>query len=188
MEWSSVSKPCEDVSPESGSALKRLVIQSNDRNFFIFFIKLLCARANVNEALRGLWLQKELLRRLISKAAQGYISEILRVSGQETNIKDIQGPALALVLAKVRPGFVQESFESSKAMAGAVSKGRALQTKGSRPDQIPFVHVIAIQSQSLLNTKDSKREGDRWFIELNLRSYGQDRFMILRPEDGRTKW
>ena len=63
MEWSSVSKPCEDVSPESGSALKRLVIQSNDRNFFIFFIKLLCARANVNEALRGLWLQKELLRR-----------------------------------------------------------------------------------------------------------------------------
>jgi cytoskeleton-associated protein 5 len=62
----------------------------------------------------------------VRKAAEGCISEILRVSGQEMiekNLKDIQGPALALVLEKVRPGFVQEPFESSKAMAGPVSKG-----------------------------------------------------------------
>jgi cytoskeleton-associated protein 5 len=46
----------------------------------------------------------------VRKAAEGCISEILRVSGQEMiekNLKDIQGPALALVLEKVRPGFVQ---------------------------------------------------------------------------------
>ncbi|CAF2152815.1 BnaA01g23140D [Brassica napus] len=117
MEWSSVSKPCEDV------------------------IKLLCARANGTVAPKrvvktsaststsaGGTKRTRYVKRLISKAAQGYISEILRVSGQETNIKDIQGPALALVVAKVRPGFVQESFESSKAMAGAVSKGMAEQS------------------------------------------------------------
>ncbi|KAF2613516.1 hypothetical protein F2Q70_00008383 [Brassica cretica] len=116
----------------------------------------------------------------VRKAAEGCISEILRVSGQETiekNIKDIQGPALALVLEKVRPGYVQEPFESSKAMAGSLSKGvskvskstsngiskqgnrsRALPTKGSRPDQITSAHDIAIQSQSLLNTKDSNKD------------------------------
>ncbi|KAF3515187.1 hypothetical protein F2Q69_00001700 [Brassica cretica] len=116
----------------------------------------------------------------VRKAAEGCISEILRVSGQETiekNIKDIQGPALALVLEKVRPGYVQEPFESAKAMAGSLSKGvskvskstsngtlkqgnrsRALPTKGSRPDQITSAHDIAIQSQSLLNTKDSNKD------------------------------
>ncbi|KAL0674003.1 hypothetical protein Bca4012_001984 [Brassica carinata] len=116
----------------------------------------------------------------VRKAAEGCISEILRVSGQETiekNIKDIQGPALALVLEKVRPGYVQEPFESAKGMAGSLSRGvskvskstsngtlkqgnrsRALPTKGSRPDQITSAHDIAIQSQSLLNTKDSNKD------------------------------
>ncbi|WZY72651.1 hypothetical protein YC2023_004891 [Brassica napus] len=148
MEWSSVSKPCEDVSPESGSALKRLGTVAPKR--------VVKTSASTSTSAGGTK-RTRYVKRLISKAAQGYISEILRVSGQETNIKDIQGPALALVVAKVRPGFVQESFESSKAMAGAVSK-------------------------------DLQTGRGWWFIELNLRSYGQDRFMILRPEDGRTKW
>ncbi|XP_018439477.1 protein MOR1 isoform X1 [Raphanus sativus] len=134
----------------------------------------------------------------VRKAAEGCISEIVRVSGQETlekNIKNIQGPALALVLEKVRPGFVQEPFESSKATAGPVSKGvskvskstsngtlkqgnrsRALPTKGSRPDQITSVHDIAIQSQSLLNTKDSNKEDRERLVVRRIK------FEELRPE------
>uniref|UniRef100_A0A1J3JK11 Protein MOR1 n=1 Tax=Noccaea caerulescens TaxID=107243 RepID=A0A1J3JK11_NOCCA len=134
----------------------------------------------------------------VRKAAEGCISEILRVSGQETiekNLKDIQGPALAIVLEKVRPGFVQEPFESSKAMAGPVSKGvskvsksasngtlkqgnrsRALPTKGSRPDQITSVHDITIQSQSLLNTKDSNKEDRERVVVRRIK------FEELRPE------
>ncbi|KAL0770544.1 hypothetical protein Bca101_035695 [Brassica carinata] len=134
----------------------------------------------------------------VRKAAEGCISEIVRVSGQETlekNIKNIQGPALALVLEKVRPGFVQEQFESSKATAVPVSKGvskvskstsngplkqgnrsRALPTKGSRPDQITSVHDIAIQSQSLLNTKDSNKEDRERLVVRRIK------FEELRPE------
>ncbi|CAA7020371.1 unnamed protein product [Microthlaspi erraticum] len=134
----------------------------------------------------------------VRKAAEGCISEILRVSGQETiekNLKDIQGPALAIVLEKVRPGFVQEPFESSKAMAGPASKGvskvsksvsngtlkqgnrsRALPTKGSRPDQITSVHDITIQSQSLLNTKDSNKEDRERVVVRRIK------FEELRPE------
>ncbi|KAF3582062.1 hypothetical protein DY000_02029390 [Brassica cretica] len=134
----------------------------------------------------------------VRKAAEGCISEIVRVSGQETlekNIKNIQGPALALVLEKVRPGFIQEQFESSKATAGPVSKGvskvskstsngtlkqgnrsRALPTKGSRPDQITSVHDIAIQSQSLLNTKDSNKEDRERLVVRRIK------FEELRPE------
>ncbi|KFK36460.1 hypothetical protein AALP_AA4G127500 [Arabis alpina] len=133
----------------------------------------------------------------VRKAAEGCISEILRVSGQETiekNLKDIQGPALALVLEKVRPGFVQEPFESSKSMAGPMSKGvskvskstsngtlkqgnrRALPAKGSRPDQITSVHDIAIQSQSLLNTKDSNKDERERVVVRRIK------FEELRPE------
>lgn len=132
----------------------------------------------------------------VRKAAEGCISEILRVSGQEMiekNLKDIQGPALAHVLEKVRPGFVQEPFESSKAMAGPVSKGvtkiskstsngtlkqgnrsRAVPTKGS--SQITSVHDIAIQSQALLNTKDSNKEDRERVVVRRIK------FEELRPE------
>ncbi|EOA29247.1 hypothetical protein CARUB_v10025521mg [Capsella rubella] len=132
----------------------------------------------------------------VRKAAEGCISEILRVSGQETiekNLKDIQGPALALVLEKVRPGFVQEPFEPSKAMAGPVSKGvskiskstsngtlkqgnrsRAVPTKGS--SHITSVHDIAIQSQALLNTKDSNKEDRERVVVRRIK------FEELRPE------
>ncbi|CAH2059231.1 unnamed protein product [Thlaspi arvense] len=133
----------------------------------------------------------------VRKAAEGCISEILRVSGQEMiekNLKDIQGPALAIVLEKVRPGFVQEPFESSKATAGPVSKvvskvskstngslkqgnrSRALPTKGSRPDQITSVHDIAIQSQALLNTKDSNKDDRERVVVRRIK------FEELRPE------
>jgi cytoskeleton-associated protein 5 len=64
----------------------------------------------------------------VRKAAETCINEILRVSGHEVIekiVKDIQGPALALVLEKIKPyGAFQESFESTRAASVSVaSKG-----------------------------------------------------------------
>ncbi|XP_010518980.1 PREDICTED: protein MOR1 [Tarenaya hassleriana] len=137
----------------------------------------------------------------VRKAAEGCVGEILRVSGQDTiekNLKDIQGPALAVILEKVRPGFVQESSESSKTLAGPVSKSvskvakstsngtvkhgnrsissRTLPTKGSRTDQITSVHDIAIQSQALLNIKDSNKDERERIVVRRVK------FEELRPE------
>ncbi|KAK9267215.1 hypothetical protein L1049_009635 [Liquidambar formosana] len=121
----------------------------------------------------------------VRKAAEACITEILRVCGQETvtkNLKDLHGPALTLVLERLKPhGAFQESFESVKATSmGLTSKSsskvgksaangvpkhgnraissRAISTKGSRPDSIMSVHDIAVQSQALLNVKDSNKE------------------------------
>ncbi|XVE91320.1 hypothetical protein DITRI_Ditri20bG0144200 [Diplodiscus trichospermus] len=121
----------------------------------------------------------------VRKAAEGCIGEILRVSGQEIiekNIKDIQGPALALILERVKPySSFQESIESSKGVsigvapktntkvAKSTSNGvpkhgnravvsRAIPTKGLRPETILSVQDIAVQSQALLNVKDSNKE------------------------------
>ncbi|XP_022721245.1 protein MOR1-like isoform X3 [Durio zibethinus] len=118
----------------------------------------------------------------VRKAAEGCIGEILRVSGQEIidkNLKDIRGPALALILERVKPyGSFQESIESSKGVSiGLASKTnaknaksnangvtkhgnrtRAIPTKGLRLETMLSVQDIAAQSQSLLNVKDSNKE------------------------------
>ncbi|OMO86342.1 CLIP-associated protein [Corchorus capsularis] len=121
----------------------------------------------------------------VRKAAEGCIGEILRVCGQEIiekNLKDIQGPALALILERIKPsGFFQESFESSKGVStGLASKtnakvakstsngvmkhgnravaSRAIPAKGLRPETMLSVQDMAVQSQALLNVKDSNKE------------------------------
>ncbi|KAK6267582.1 hypothetical protein QUC31_011742 [Theobroma cacao] len=121
----------------------------------------------------------------VRKAAEGCIGEILRVSGQEIiekNLKDIQGPALALILERIKPyGSFQESLESSKGVStGLASKtnakvvkstsngvtkhgnravtSRAIPTKALRPETMLSVQDIAVQSQALLNVKDSNKE------------------------------
>ncbi|KAJ7015090.1 protein MOR1-like [Populus alba x Populus x berolinensis] len=121
----------------------------------------------------------------VRKAAEACISEILRVCGQEMiekNLKDIQGPALALVLERVRPaGGFQESFESTKtismgpssktsvkvgkAASNGISKhanrsisGRVIPMKGSKPEPTMSFQDRAVQSQALLNVKDSNKE------------------------------
>ncbi|XWS20791.1 hypothetical protein CRYUN_Cryun31cG0132900 [Craigia yunnanensis] len=121
----------------------------------------------------------------VRKAAEGCICEILRVSGQEIidkNLKDIQGPALALILERLKPyGSFQESIESSKGVSiGLASKtntkvakstsngvtkhgnrnvtSRAIPTKGLRSENVLSVQDIAVQSQALLNVKDSNKE------------------------------
>ncbi|CAL0321285.1 unnamed protein product [Lupinus luteus] len=120
----------------------------------------------------------------VRKAAEACINEILRVSGHEMiekMVKDIHGPALAVVLEKLKPhGTFQESFETARAVStGATSKGvskagkstangvskhgnrpvssRALATKGTRSDSIT-VQDIEVQLQPLLNVKDSNKE------------------------------
>ncbi|KAG6756741.1 hypothetical protein POTOM_040182 [Populus tomentosa] len=121
----------------------------------------------------------------VRKAAEACISEILRVCGQEMierNLKDINGPALALVVERVRPASVyQESFESTKtismgpssktsskvgkAASNGISKhsnrsisSRVIPTKGSKPEPAMSIQDRAVQSQALLNVKDSNKE------------------------------
>ncbi|KAL2324840.1 hypothetical protein Fmac_023898 [Flemingia macrophylla] len=118
----------------------------------------------------------------VRKAAEACINEILRVSGQEMIekiVKDIHGPVLTLLLEKLKPyGAFQESFESARAVsvnatskskaakstANGVSKhgnravsSRVVATKGAKSESIS-VHDIAVQSQALLNIKDSNKE------------------------------
>ncbi|EEF28119.1 microtubule associated protein xmap215, putative [Ricinus communis] len=121
----------------------------------------------------------------VRKAAEACITEVLRVSGQETvekNLKDLHGPALALVLERVKPyGAFQESFDSAKTIsmgptsktnakvgksatngvpkhANRITSSRAIPTKGSRSEPMMSVQDRAVQSQALLNVKDSNKE------------------------------
>ncbi|KAI3466656.1 hypothetical protein Pfo_023319, partial [Paulownia fortunei] len=123
----------------------------------------------------------------VRKAAETCFSEILRVCGQEMvtkHLKDIQGSALAIVVERLKPyGAFQESFESGRTIsAGLTSKNsskigkpngygdrasrqgnraaplRTIPTKGSRPESIMSVQDINIQSQALLNVKDSNKD------------------------------
>ncbi|GMI91984.1 MICROTUBULE ORGANIZATION 1 [Hibiscus trionum] len=121
----------------------------------------------------------------VRKAADGCITEILRVSGQETiekNLKDIQGPSLTLILERVKPyGSFQEFVEPPKGgsiglssktntkVAKSTSNGvtkngnrtvtsRAIPAKGLKPDTMLPVQGISVQPQALLNVRDSNKE------------------------------
>ncbi|TQD81851.1 hypothetical protein C1H46_032604 [Malus baccata] len=117
----------------------------------------------------------------VRKAAETCVSEILRVSGQETVekiLRDIHGPTLALVERLKPNGSFQESFESAKAISmaptsksitkagkpasngvlkhGAKATSRTIPTKGL--NSMMSVQDIAVQSQALINVKDSIKE------------------------------
>ncbi|GAY33790.1 hypothetical protein CUMW_008030 [Citrus unshiu] len=113
----------------------------------------------------------------VRKAAEACIVEILRAGGQETiekNLKDIQGPALALILERIKlNGASQVSMgptsKSSSKVPKSASNGlskhgnravssRVIPTKGARPESIMSVQDFAVQSQALLNVKDSNKE------------------------------
>ncbi|KAG6698376.1 hypothetical protein I3842_08G016300 [Carya illinoinensis] len=120
----------------------------------------------------------------VRKAAEACINEILRVTGQEAIekvLRDIHGPALAIIHERLKPHrSFQEPFESAKVMPmgptlksssrvgkstsnGVMKHGnkalssRAM-TKGSRTEPVIPVQDIAVQSQALLNVKDSNKE------------------------------
>ncbi|XP_051126055.1 protein MOR1 [Andrographis paniculata] len=123
----------------------------------------------------------------VRKAAETCFNEILRVCGQETivkNLKDIQGSALAIVVERLKShGAFQENFDSGRAIStGITSKSNTSKigkptgygaqrpgnraaasrnvptAKGSRQDSIMSVQDINIQSQALINVKDSNKE------------------------------
>ncbi|GAU31280.1 hypothetical protein TSUD_39600 [Trifolium subterraneum] len=120
----------------------------------------------------------------VRKAAETCIIEILRVSEHEMIekiVKDIHGPALTLVLEKIKPyGAFQESFESARAASvsvtskGATKVGKSTANgvskpgnrsvssrvgviKGAKSEPIS-VQDIAVQTQALLNINDSNKE------------------------------
>lgn len=113
----------------------------------------------------------------VRKAAEACIVEILRAGGQETiekNLKDIQGPALALILERIKLNGASQvsmgptsksSSKVPKSTSNGVSKhgnraisSRVIPTKGARPESITSVQDFAVQSQALLNVKDSNKE------------------------------
>ncbi|KAJ0083103.1 hypothetical protein Patl1_11638 [Pistacia atlantica] len=113
----------------------------------------------------------------VRKAAETCIVEIIRVSGQETiekHLKDVHGPALALV-ERLKPYGGSHAIsmgptsKGSSKVAKSTSNGllkhgsrtissRGIPTKGARPDAIMSVQDIAVQSQALLNVKDSNKD------------------------------
>ncbi|XP_019231604.1 PREDICTED: protein MOR1 [Nicotiana attenuata] len=125
----------------------------------------------------------------VRKAAEACFGELLRVCGQEMvskNLKDIQGPALAIVVERLRPyGVLQETFDLGRTSStGTTSKAgskigkstgpaerasrhgnragasRAIPTRNSRQETLMSVQDISVQSQALINVKDSHK-GER---------------------------
>lgn len=120
----------------------------------------------------------------VRKAAEACFGEIVRVCGPEVvmkNVRDIQGPALAIVLERLKShGAFPEAYDTTKTVPtgqtvktgskvgksnGYGSKhgsrpasSRAVSTKGSKPEPITSVQDINIQSQALLNLKDSNKD------------------------------
>ncbi|KAJ8549599.1 hypothetical protein K7X08_033306 [Anisodus acutangulus] len=122
----------------------------------------------------------------VRKAAEACFGELLRVCGQETvskNLKDIQGPALAIVVERLRPyGVLQETSDLGRTTStGTTSKvgskigkstgpvdrasrhgnragaSRVNPARSSRQETLMSVQDISIQSQALINVKDSNK-------------------------------
>ncbi|KAH7857794.1 hypothetical protein Vadar_016518 [Vaccinium darrowii] len=118
----------------------------------------------------------------VRKAAEVCLGDVLRVCGQELvtkNLRDLQGPALAIVLERLKPNgaFHEPSMGPAAKNGSKVAKSnangygdrtqkhgskavssRGVSTKGSRADLIMSVQDITIQSQALLNVKESNKD------------------------------
>ncbi|KAI3709962.1 hypothetical protein L2E82_39732 [Cichorium intybus] len=121
----------------------------------------------------------------VRKAAETFFGEIVRVCGPEMvmkNSRDIQGPALAIVLERLKSHGgvpVSDVYETTKTAApswqaaktkvgranGHGSKpgsragsSRGVSAKAARPETIMSVQDINVQSQALLNVKDSNKD------------------------------
>ncbi|KAG5561588.1 hypothetical protein RHGRI_004590 [Rhododendron griersonianum] len=119
----------------------------------------------------------------VRKAAEVCLGDVLRVCGHESvtkNLRDIQGPALAIVLERLRPnGAFHETISTGPAaksgskVAKSSSNGhgdriqkhgskavssRGISTKGSRAESIMSIQDITVQSQALLNVRESNKD------------------------------
>ncbi|KAH9626996.1 hypothetical protein KSS87_017847 [Heliosperma pusillum] len=124
----------------------------------------------------------------VRKAAEACLGEIFKACGPEMvtkNLRDIQGPAFALVAEKLKAyGAVPDLYDSTQisstaslpknntrvGKAASTAPGdrapkhglksvslRAIQTRSSRSESVMSVHDISIQNQPLLNVKDSNK-------------------------------
>ncbi|KAI3709297.1 hypothetical protein L2E82_39057 [Cichorium intybus] len=116
----------------------------------------------------------------VRKAAETFFGEMVRVCGPEMvmkNVRDIQGPALEIVLERLKShGAIPEVHDSTKtagpswqAVKKKVGKSnghgskhgskavssRAASSKDSKPEPVQDVNI---QSQALLNVKDSNKD------------------------------
>ncbi|XXG85325.1 hypothetical protein AAC387_Pa11g0421 [Persea americana] len=145
----------------------------------------------------------------VRKAAEASLVEILRICGQEAvtkSTRDLQGPALAVVLERLKPaGMLQEPYEPSKVSStGLTSKtnskigktgsngfdrvpkhgGRNVPSRGasskvSRPGSVMPAQDLAIQSQALFNVKDSNKE-DRERIIIRRHKFEEPRLELIQ--------
>lgn len=105
----------------------------------------------------------------VRKAAEACILEILRVSGHEAiekNLRDLQGPALALINERIKPGALHETLDSSRGVSLALPKGNSKVAKstsngvskhGSRSVTMG-VPSTKDSNKALINIKDSNKE------------------------------
>ncbi|XP_058078323.1 protein MOR1 isoform X2 [Magnolia sinica] len=149
----------------------------------------------------------------VRKAAETSLGEILRVCGQEAvtkNLKDLRGPALVLVLDRLKPDLaLQETVESTKMIStGLTSKtnskvgkpgsndgdriskhgsraipSRGMQTKVSKLGSVMSVQDIAVQSQALFNIKDSNKE-DRERMVVRRHKFEEPRLEQIQDLEG----
>ncbi|XP_043688647.1 protein MOR1 isoform X3 [Telopea speciosissima] len=124
--------------------------------------------------------------RKAAEACLGEILRVCGPETVSKNLKDLRGPALTLVLERLQSsGTLQDSYDSVKGISttltskttakvgksssngcgdrvskhgGRVVSTRAIPAKVSRSDSIVSVHDLSIQSQALLNIKDSNKE------------------------------
>ncbi|KAJ6841944.1 protein MOR1-like [Iris pallida] len=144
----------------------------------------------------------------VRKSAEAIIGEIVRVFGQEAvtkSLKDLKGPALALVLERLKPSgsAFSEASDPMKSVStglpskssskigkpvlnGAMDRGpkhgsktassRGVPAKASKSNSILSIQDLAVQSQALFIVKDSNKEDRERLI---IRRY---KFEEPRPE------
>ncbi|XP_072993641.1 protein MOR1-like isoform X1 [Typha latifolia] len=143
----------------------------------------------------------------VRKAAESCLGEILRICGQDAvtkNLKDLRGPALTLIVERLKlSGMPEEASDASKMItSGLPSKSgmkngkpglssigdrgsrhgikavssKGVPTRASKLDAIVSVQDLAVQSQDLFNIKDSNKDERQRLVPRKFK------FEELRPE------
>ncbi|XP_073101212.1 protein MOR1-like [Elaeis guineensis] len=129
----------------------------------------------------------------VRKAAESCLGEILNVCGQEAvakNLKDLKGPALALILERLKlSGPPEDTSDSTKMISTSLKSStrnakpgsnsfsdrgskhgnkaislRGVPTRASKLDAIVSAQDLAVQSQALFNIKDSNKEDRERYV------------------------
>ncbi|XP_008804673.2 protein MOR1-like isoform X2 [Phoenix dactylifera] len=167
--------------------------------------------AKINESSDALHLLKTAVSALsdksaeVRKAAESCLGEILNICGQEAvakNLKDLKGPALGLILERLKlSGLPEEASDSTKVISTGLKSStrnakpgsnsfsdrgskhgnktissRGVPTRSSKHDTFVSVQDLAVQSQAMFNIKDSNKEDRERYVVRRLK------FEEPRPE------